>query len=127
MKLNDDIVKRFKEVSHENGLSIRQFAESLGCPPSTLQEIYAGRIKTLPESILANLETNFNINQRWLETGRCPKYKRASYKSTFKEQGLLGLVRLLCKEKRHMLPSFSKISQQKTKTKKDKNTSKNKP
>ena len=108
MKLNDGVAKRFKEVSQESGLTTRAFAKSLNCPPSTIHEIFAGRVKMLPESILTRLESSHSINRRWLETGRCPKYKQSFYKSYFQKQGLLSLFRLLCKEKQHMLPSVLK-------------------
>ena len=65
--------KRLKEVREENRYTQKEFAEILDLKQAKVRDIEVGRGK-LSMEILVKIEDEFNINLRWLLTGRGNKY-----------------------------------------------------
>ena len=69
----DFMSKRFKEIRTDNKLTQEEFANKLNLKQAKVREIEGGRQKILIE-IAIELEDKFNINLRWLLSGRGNKY-----------------------------------------------------
>jgi|GEM_PF-1841345 len=65
--------ERIKEIRKENFLTQKQFAECLSLRSEKIAEIENGRQKLTMEIALA-IENKFNINMRWLLTGKGEKF-----------------------------------------------------
>jgi len=67
------INKRFKEIRTEFKLTQAEFAKKLDLYKAKIGEVEGGRQKVTHE-IAIKVEDEFNINLRWLLTGRGEKY-----------------------------------------------------
>ncbi|MES0489462.1 MAG: helix-turn-helix transcriptional regulator [Leptospirales bacterium] len=74
MKLDQCIISRLAEIIEDSGMNKQQFARAIGLTPSSLSEIFSGRIKNLSTSLLRVLELKRGVNPEWLRTGKGAQY-----------------------------------------------------
>ena len=75
MKIDPGVLKRLEMLIEETGQTRKQFAASIGHSPSTITEIFSGRIKTLSGTMAKILELKYSINLDWLASGEGKQYK----------------------------------------------------
>lgn len=75
MLIDKGVLNRLELLIQETGQTRKQFADSIGHSPSTITEIFSGRIKNLSGTLGKILELKYSINLEWLKTGKGKQYK----------------------------------------------------
>lgn len=65
--------KRIKELRQYFGLTQREFANKIGLKQNTIALIESGKRNTSEQSIIA-ICREFNVNKKWLQTGKGPRF-----------------------------------------------------
>lgn len=111
MKITKGVISRLQQINKEAGLSNRKFSMSLGHSAATIQEIYAGRVKTLSGSIIMILEMKYGVNIEWLKTGKGPKKSGSYYVIDSQEVRMIENYRAMPADQKKMYVSMSDFFQ----------------
>ena len=74
LKVDKQILKRLEFILTDSNMNKKEIAYAFGLSPSTISEIYCGRIKSLSNPLLKVMELEKGVNVEWLKTGKGEPY-----------------------------------------------------
>jgi len=108
MIVDECILSRLAEIIEDSGMNKKQFAGAIGITPSSLSEIFSGRIKKLSSSFLRVIELKRGVNPEWLRTGKGAQYIMSNQVACPYEYQLVLYYRKLSSERKKGLFALCK-------------------